>query len=116
MPRKTTAQQTYFGAWIKQHGLPPPTNEHPFHPSRGWRFDFAWPAFRVALEVEGGIFGGTDPKTGRKFKGAHSSVGGILRDIEKYNEGVAHGWRILRTPPDRLFSDTTVDLLRRTLK
>ena len=32
--------------------------EWKFHPVRRWRFDYAFPDFRVALEVEGGVFTG----------------------------------------------------------
>src|ERR1041385_1632066 len=36
--------------------LPKPTTEYRFAPPRRWRFDFAWPEGRLALEVEGGSF------------------------------------------------------------
>lgn len=29
--------------------------EHRFHPFREWRFDYAIPELKIALEVEGGI-------------------------------------------------------------
>ena len=35
--------------------LPPPVAEHRFHETRRWRFDFAWPDHRVALEIAGGV-------------------------------------------------------------
>jgi hypothetical protein len=40
------------------------------------------------VACEGGIF--------RKAGGAHRSVQGILRDIEKTNAAVEYGWRVLR--------------------
>lgn len=70
-------------------GLPAPEVEYRFHETKAWRFDFAWPAERVALEVEGGIYSG----------GAHGSISGILRDIEKYNAAAARGWRVIRALP-----------------
>ena len=30
------------------------TQEYRFHPARRWRFDVAWPAQRIAVEVDGG--------------------------------------------------------------
>ena len=30
------------------------TPEYRFHPTRKWRFDYAWPENKIALEVEGG--------------------------------------------------------------
>ena len=59
----------------------------------------------IALEIEGGIFGGKEAN-GRRYKGAHSSVTGMLRDIEKYNAAAVLGWRVLRVTPDQLFSQS----------
>lgn len=56
--------------------------------SRQFRFDYAWPQKRIALEVEGGIW--------RKGGGAHSHPTGIIRDIEKYNLAMMQGWRVIR--------------------
>lgn len=74
-------------------------SEYLFHPTRQWRLDFAWPAQKVAVECEGGIF--------RKKGGAHRSITGILRDIEKYNAAVEHGWRLLRLTTKTMSDDPT---------
>ena len=60
--------------------------EHAFHPTRRWRFDFAWPADKVAVEVEGGHWTG-----GRHVRGC-----GFEADCEKYLEAMVLGWRVLR--------------------
>ena len=60
--------------------------EYRFHPTREWRFDFAIPAVRVAIEVEGGVWNG----------GRHFRPEGYLRDMEKYNEAAACGWLVIR--------------------
>jgi hypothetical protein len=39
---------------LRAAGLPEPIREYRFAPSRRWRFDFAWPAAMLAVEVEGG--------------------------------------------------------------
>lgn len=62
--------------------------EHHFSDERGWRFDFAWPAVQVAVEVEGGVW-----SYGRHLRGS-----GYLRDVEKYNAAALAGWRVLRLP------------------
>lgn len=87
-----------------------PVVEFEFHPEHKYRFDYCWPAVKVALEVEGGLFGGKDAK-GRQYKGAHSSISGMLRDLAKYNGAAIHGWRVLRVTPDQLFTQGTVDML-----
>ena len=105
-----TPQQKYFAAWAGEHGLPAPVFEHRFEPKRMFRFDYAWPAYMIALEVEGGIFGGT-AANGRRYKGAHSSISGMLRDLEKYNAAAVLGWRVLRVTPDQLFTQSTANML-----
>lgn len=105
-----TPQQKQFTAWLAEHRLPVPIVEHHFHPKRMWRFDYAWPSSLIALEVEGGIFGAT-AANGRRYKGAHASISGMLRDISKYNDTAVHGWRVLRVVPDELFTQGTIDML-----
>ena len=74
-------------AWhIKTWGLPRPEREHRFDPVRQWRFDFAWPPFMVAAEVEG-----TTPSGGR-----HQRQQGFERDAEKYAAAALAGWTVLR--------------------
>lgn len=75
--------------------------EHRFHPSRMWRFDYAIPERRIALEVEGGVW----------TQGRHTRPRGFLGDMEKYNAAAVLGWRVVRTTPDRLFSAATLDML-----
>lgn len=67
-------------------GQPAPLPEFQFHPARRWRFDFAWPAHCLAVELEGGTYSG----------GRHTRGAGYTADCEKYNAAVAQGWRVLR--------------------
>lgn len=92
---------------LREHGLPPFKTEHAFAVSIGrqWRFDIAWPSRKVAVEIEGGIFGKGSgensvpcPTCKQTPKGAHGTVSGILRDCEKYNAAVLLGWRVYRVP------------------
>jgi very-short-patch-repair endonuclease len=57
--------------------------EFPFAPPRKWRFDFAFPEKKLAVEVEGG------------FGGRHQR-GGFVTDMEKYNAAAKLGWMVLR--------------------
>lgn len=75
-------------------GLPVPVTEHQFHPGRRWRFDYAWPEHKLALEIEGGIW--------QRGGGGHSHPMHIERDIEKYSEAAILGWRILRVVPEEI--------------
>lgn len=86
--------------------LPLPSHEWPFHADRRWRFDYAWLADKVALEVEGGVW----------TNGRHTRGSGFLKDVEKYNAAATLGWRVLRVTPDKLTSAGTVETIRRALK
>lgn len=100
-----TKTQEAFMSLMERHRLPVPACEHRFHPERKWRFDYAWPDYLVALEVEGGAF----------TKGRHTRPMGFLADIEKYNRATALGWRVLRTVPDQLLSSGTIQTISLTL-
>lgn len=73
-------------------GVPRPEVEFHFHPVRDWRFDFAWPEFKVALEVQGGCF----------VRGAHVRGASLRREHEKLNAAAALGWRVLYCFPESL--------------
>lgn len=75
--------------------LPAPVTQHRFHPTRRWRFDFAWPDCKLAVEIDGGQF----------THGRHLRPRGFQEDCEKLNAATLAGWRILRY--------TTRDLARR---
>lgn len=64
--------------------------EWPFHPTRKWRFDYAYPELKIAIEVDGGIFIG----------GRHSGGVGQLKDMEKGNAACAMGWYVFHTTPE----------------
>ncbi len=83
---------------IKCAELPLPVAEYLFAPPRRFRFDYAWPDDRVALECEGGIW----------VQGRHNRGQGFINDCEKYNLACVMGWRVLRYTPhnlDLLISD-----------
>lgn len=60
--------------------------EFRFAPPRRWRFDFAWPDKKIAIELEGGVYS----------SGRHVRAQGFENDCLKYNEAVLRGWRVLR--------------------
>ena len=94
----------FFMAICAADGLPMPVREHRFHDTRRWRFDYAWPAQMVALEVEGGVWTG----------GRHTRGKGYVADLEKYREAAIAGWCVLRVTPAELKA-AAVDLVRRAM-
>ncbi|MFC3107414.1 hypothetical protein ACFOFO_05490 [Undibacterium arcticum] len=81
---KSAIEET-FALHCKAYGLTP-EREFKFHPSRKWRFDFAWPDRKCAVELEGGIWTG----------GRHTRGSGVIGDMEKYNQAGALGWFVFR--------------------
>lgn len=104
--KKSINPSLVFSALLVQHRLPEVTPEYRFHGTRKWRFDYAWPSWRVALEVEGGVWTG----------GAHGRGTGISRDIEKYNHAAAMGWLLLRCVPRDLNNSETLAFVRAALE
>lgn len=60
-----------------------PVREYAFAGNRKWRFDFAWPQMKVAVEIDGYGFG-------------HIDYGSLGNAHEKQNRAVAEGWKVLR--------------------
>jgi hypothetical protein len=73
---------------------------------RRWRFDYAIPACKIAVECEGGIW----------TRGRHVRGKGVLADMDKYNRAAVEGWCVIRTTPDNLISQSTLDLIRRAIE
>lgn len=69
-------------------GYDEPQTQFIFHETRKWRFDFAWPDQKVAVEIDGGIY--------QKQATGHRSISGVEKDMEKSNAAQAAGWCVLR--------------------
>jgi very-short-patch-repair endonuclease len=75
-----------FALQLRALRLPEAEREHVFAKPRRWRFDFAWPALMVAVEIEGGSWSG----------GRHTRGAGFEADLQKYNTALMNGWAVLR--------------------
>lgn len=76
---------------------------------RKWACDFACPALKVSVEIDG--FGGkcgVERKTGYGGLGAHRTWAGFHRDREKDRDMTLAGWRILRFGPGDLSTPANV--------
>ena len=94
-----SALEERFALDILFRRLPTPKRELKFHPTRRWRFDFAWPDQMVAVEIQGGVWSG----------GAHGRGSGITRNYEKYNAAAVRGWRVLQGDSSMLRSGDLID-------
>lgn len=68
--------------------------EYRFHPDRMWRFDFAIPVEKLAIEVEG--YRWRRIQGVNIFQSRHTSPEGFEKDCEKYNTAALLGWRVVR--------------------
>jgi hypothetical protein len=71
--------------WCNENSVSLET-EYVFHPARKWRFDYAIPSLKIAVEYEG-IF---------SDKSRHTTFSGYNADTDKYNTAAAMGWRVIR--------------------
>lgn len=92
-------------SFFASFGIAAPVAEHRFHPTRRWRFDYAWPEHKIALEVEGGVWTG----------GRHTRGAGFLGDMEKYNEAGRLGWRVFRCVPKALVTTATATMIKEAI-
>ena len=65
--------------------------EHKFHPVRRWRFDYAIPEIKLAIE-----YNGHSGFVGKSGASGHSSIKGLTNDAEKLNSAIGCGWRVLQ--------------------
>jgi len=91
---------------LKAAGLPLPEKEFMFAKSIGrqWRFDYAWPEQKLALEVEGGVW----------MEGRHVRGSGFIEDMNKYNCAAAMGWFVVRVIPAQM-NDVAFRVVRAAL-
>lgn len=85
--------------------IPAPEREQMLIVGRKFRTDFSWPAHKLILEVEGGIWG----------KSRHTSGVGFTRDTEKYNALACMGYRVLRVTTDQVHNGQALKWLQQAL-
>ena len=107
-----TAEAELF-ALIGYEGLPEPIcaftgdgHQHRFHLTRRWRYDFAWPVYRVACEVQGGTW----------TQGGHVRGLQFARDREKMAEAQIAGWIVVEVTPNMMRSGLAMRLLNDALR
>lgn len=100
-----------FECIASQHKLPIPKEEFRFHPVRRWRFDFAFPDCKLAVELHGGQWS----------NGRHNRGSGMAADHAKLNTAQTMGWVVLQYATERMKDPYRVaaevaDILRARIK
>ncbi|CCD30309.1 Conserved hypothetical protein [Candidatus Glomeribacter gigasporarum BEG34] len=80
--------------------------EYRFDAMRRWKFDFAWPNWKIVVECEGGIWA----------QGRHTRALGFEADCDKYNAATVQGWRVLRFTRDMIQNGAAMNLLTRAIQ
>lgn len=93
---------------IKTAGLPPPVAEHQFHPTRKWRFDWAWIDEKIGVEIDGGMW--------KQGGGRHQRGDGYADDCVKLNEAVLLGWRVLRFTTEQVAGGYALATVQKALE
>lgn len=91
---------------IMANGITVPVRELKFHPTRRWRFDFAWPDQMVAVEIEGGTWSG----------GRHNRGTGFESDCDKYNAAALAGWSVLRFTSKHIYNGEAIKTIKKILE
>ena len=79
-----------------------------FDEHRKFRFDYALPDYKLAIEIDGGIW--------QEGGGRHNRASGWLVDQEKLNLAVSQGWRILHFTPQQQNTMKTLDIIRDAMR
>lgn len=98
MPTKQPDLAQLFEQFIADCQVLPPRKEYVFSKVKGWRLDYAWPQYKIAVELQGGIFG---------HKGGHHSISGLLRDMLKLNHAQFDGWMVFYLNKKDLYPKTS---------
>ena len=77
---------------LRAYKIPEPIREYKFHADRKWRLDYCWIEYKLACEIEGGLWCG----------GRHNRPASMIKDMEKYNALTELGWKLLRYTPQTL--------------
>jgi hypothetical protein len=82
--------------------LPQVRAEYEFHPTRKWRFDYAWIKDKIALEIDGGVRG----------LSGHFSRLGFQSDQVKCLEADILGWRVIHANYGMIINGVAIQLIQ----
>lgn len=107
MPKKPKSSlETLFLFQLESRGLFGAVAEYRFAAPRNWRFDFAFPALHLAIEIEGAAHAG----------GRHTTGTGFTADCEKYSAAAILGWSVIRATGEQVKSGQAISWTIAALK
>lgn len=108
-PEQSDREREFLSHWIALAG-PRLEAQYAFHPTRRWKFDWAHPASRVAIEIHGGTW---------MHKSRHVSGTGFWGDRIKMNAALRLNWKVFELISDdltnpRVYQEILDEIERRT--
>jgi hypothetical protein len=100
-----------FAQYLELGGFGPVIREHRFHPVRLWRFDFFLPdqgTAGIAFEYQGLMRHGENH--------GHTSISGVMADIEKQNAAQAMGIPVFMVHAKSIGDGSAFELAERVLR
>ena len=94
-----------FALQMRALKLPEHKAEYRFHPVRRWRLDFAFPEYKIGVEIDGGTYA----------QGRHTRGKGFNGDCHKINSAICLGWRVLRGDAEMVNNGDLLDYLIQAL-
>ena len=101
--KESELEKQFLEEWIALHPEARPLREFPFHPKRKYRFDFAWPTRKIAVEVQG-------------MGPGHCSLAGMTQDHEKHLQAMLLGWRVVYLTTSHLKSKKKFHVIVKALE
>lgn len=88
MSAQSLLEEAFDGQLRSSEEIPPYVRQYRFaaHLGRRYASDFAWPEYRLLVEIEGGTF----------VRGRHTTGAGFHGDCLKYNLAVRLGYQVIR--------------------
>lgn len=81
--------------------MPTPLPEYKFDENRRWRFDYAFPELKLAIEINGGV---------------HRIKNKYLRDLEKLNAAAIQGWMVIQIDNNQVKNLSCLNTVLKAIK
>lgn len=94
--------EDYFEIQLEENAIPKAQREYKFLKNRKFRFDFCWPAYLFAVEIDGNVYG-----TSR-----HTSGVGYSRDCEKFALAACDGYRVIRVTTGQVNTGQAIEWVK----
>ncbi len=90
-------ERLFLSIWLSNFPNHKPLTQLQFHPTIQWKFDFAWPMRKLAVEVQG-------------MGPGHVGLIAMTRDYNKHRAAMIHGWKVVYLTKNHLLPEKSEDV------